>query len=318
MPPLNNQLNMDRKPIVVVGSINIDLVARAERIPLLGETVHSNDFQMHPGGKGANQAVAAARLGYQVRMIGRVGTDTFGEELRAQLVRNGVDVSGVRASNGPSGVAVIAVAPNGDNAIVVTPGANGLVTPKDIDDNGEAIRDAGIVLTQLEIPLETIQHLATLCNRTNVPLILDPSPARELPKELLCNVSWLTPNETEIVCCVPEIKIGANPEPTEIVAALLKQSKGVVLKMGSRGAYLATRDGDCHHVNAFRVDPVDTTAAGDAFNGAFAVGLMLGKSPFESARFAAAAAAVSVTRVGAQPSMPTMDEVNRLLSRAAS
>jgi ribokinase len=311
-------LNMNRKPIVVVGSINIDLVARAERIPLVGETVHSNDFQMHPGGKGANQAVAAARLGQHVRMIGRVGSDAFGEELRAQLVRSGVDVSGVRTSNGPSGVAVIAVAPNGDNAIVVTPGANGLVTPKDIDDNEDAIRDAGIVLTQLEIALETIEHLATVCKRTKVPLILDPSPARELPKELLRNVSWLTPNETEIVCCIPEMKIGTNHEPAEIVAALLKQPRGVVLKMGSRGAYLATRDGECHHVNAFAVDAVDTTAAGDAFNGAFAVGLILGKSPFESAQFAAAAAAVSVTRVGAQPSMPTMDEVNRMLSRAAS
>jgi len=309
---------MNRKPIVVVGSINMDLVARAERIPLVGETVHSNDFQMHPGGKGANQAVAAARLGHPVRMIGRVGTDTFGEELRAQLVRSGVDVSGVRASNGPSGVALIAVAPNGDNAIVVTPGANGLVTPKDIDDNEEAIRGAGIVLTQIEIPLETIERLATVCKQANVPLMLDPSPPRELPKELLRNVSWLTPNETEIVCCIPEMKTGANPEPAEIVAALLKQSKGVVLKMGSRGAYLATRDGDRQHVNAFPVDAVDTTAAGDAFNGAFAVGLMLGKSPLESAQFAAAAAAVSVTRVGAQPSMPTMDEVNRLLNRVAS
>jgi ribokinase len=308
---------MNRKPIVVVGSINIDLVARAERIPLVGETVHSNDFQMHPGGKGANQAVAAARLGQHVRMVGRVGTDAFGEELRAQLVRSGVDVSGVRPSKGPSGVAVIAVAPNGDNAIVVTPGANGLVTPKDIDDNEEAIRNAGIVLTQLETPLETIEHLATVCNRANVPLILDPSPARELPKELLRNVSWLTPNETEIVCCVSEMKIVANHDPAEIVAALLKWSKGVVLKMGSRGAYLATRDGECHQVSAFSVDAVDTTAAGDAFNGAFAVGLMLGKSPLESAQFAAAAAAVSVTRVGAQPSMPTMDEVNRMLSRAA-
>ena len=132
--------------------------SRAERIPLAGETVHSSDFQIHPGGKGANQAVAVARLGYPVRMIGNVGSDAFGEQLRAQLVRNGVDASSVQTSKGPSGVAMIAVAPNGDNAIVVTPGANALVSPRDVDDNADAISEAGVVLTQLEIPLETVQY----------------------------------------------------------------------------------------------------------------------------------------------------------------
>ena len=307
---------MNRKPIVVVGSINIDLVARAERIPLAGETVHSNDFQMHPGGKGANQAVGVARLGYPVRMIGSLGSDAFGEELRAQLVRSGVDTASVRTSIGPSGVAVIAVAPNGDNAIVVTPGANALLCAKDVDENADAIREAGAVLTQLEIPLETVQFLGTLCARLNVPLILDPSPARALPVELLHTVSWLTPNETEIACCVPEMKYAANRQDApEIVDALLGQVGGVVLKMGSRGAYLATKDGGRHFVNAFPVPAIDTTAAGDAFNAAFAVGLMLGRSPFESAQFAAAAGAVCVTRAGAQPSMPTLEEVNLMLSR---
>jgi len=309
---------MSRKPIVVVGSINMDLVARAERIPLVGETVHSSDFQMHPGGKGANQAVAAARLGYPVRMIGRVGSDTFGEELLAQLVRSGVDATGMRNSKGPSGVAMIAVAPNGDNAIVVTPGANALVTPKDVDENVDAIREAGVVLSQLEIPLETVQHLGGVCARLGVALILDPSPARALPAVLLRNVSWLTPNETEIACCVAEMKITPNLQSPEVMDALVKRCGGVVLKMGSRGANLATKDGERHHVNPFSVDAVDTTAAGDAFNGAFAVGLMLGKSPVESAQFAAAAAAVSVTRAGAQLSMPTMEEANRMLSRGSS
>ena len=146
---------LERKPIVVVGSVNIDLVARAERIPLTGETVHGSDFQMHPGGKGANQAVAVARLGYPVRMIAGVGSDAFGEELRAQLVRNGVDASAVRTCPGPSGVAVIAVAPNGDNAIVVTPGANATVSAKDIDDNVRVIREASVVLTQLLTAITT-------------------------------------------------------------------------------------------------------------------------------------------------------------------
>jgi ribokinase len=310
---------MNGKPIVVVGSINIDLVARAERIPLAGETVHSSDFQIHPGGKGANQAVAVARLGYPVRMIGNVGSDEFGKELRAQLVRSGVDASRVQTSKGSSGVAMIAVVPNGDNAIVVTPGANALVFPKDIDDHADAISEAGLVLTQLEIPLETVEYLGTLCVRLEVPLILDPAPARALPAELLHLVSWLTPNETEIACCVTEIR---NPsdrqEAFEILDSLLKQCRnGVLLKMGSRGSYLATKDGFRQHVNAFPVAAVDTTAAGDAFNGAFAVGLMLGRSPLESAQFAAAASAVSVTRAGAQPSMPTMEEVNLMHSRSA-
>jgi len=309
---------MNRKPIVVVGSINIDLVARAERIPVAGETVHSSDFQTHPGGKGANQAVAVARLGYPVRMIGNVGSDAFGENLRAQLVRSGVDASSVQTSKGPSGVAMIAVAPNGDNAIVVTPGANALVSPSDVDNSAGAISEAGVVLTQLEIPLETVQYLVTLCARLGIPLILDPAPARPLPPDLLHCVSWLTPNETEIACGVTKVRNPASwPEVSEILDALVQQcGTGVVLKMGLRGSYLATKDGFRQHVNAFPVATVDTTAAGDAFNGAFAVGLMLGKSPLESAQFAAAAAAVSVTRAGAQPSMPTMEEVNLMLPRS--
>jgi ribokinase len=300
------------KPIVVVGSINIDLVARAERVPVAGETVHSSDFQMHPGGKGANQAVAVARLGYPVRMIGNVGSDAFGEELRAQLVRSGVDARSVQTSKGPSGVAMIAVAPDGNNAIVVTPGANAFVSARDVDDNAGAISEAGVVLTQLEIPLETVQYLGVLCARLEIPLILDPAPARALPADLLHCVSWLTPNETEIGCCVAEMRHSSNwRETSEILDALLKQCRnGVVLKMGSRGSYLATKDGFRQHVNAFPVSAVDATAAGDAFNGAFAVGLLQGRSPLESAQFAAAAGAVSVTRAGAQPSMPTMEEVN--------
>jgi ribokinase len=307
------------KPIVVVGSINIDLVARAERVPVAGETVHSSDFQMHPGGKGANQAVAVARLGYPVRMIGHVGSDAFGEELRAQLVQSGVDTSSVQTSKGPSGVAMIAVAPNGDNAIVVTPGANAFVSPRDIDDHADAISEAGVVLTQLEIPLKTVEYLGTLCARLEIPLILDPAPARALPADLLQSVSWLTPNETEIGCCVIEMTHSSNRrETSEILETLLEQCRtGVVLKMGSRGSYLVTKDGFRQHVNAFPVSAVDTTAAGDAFNGAFAVALMLGRSPLESAQFAAAAGAVSVTRAGAQPSMPTMQEVNLMLTRSA-
>lgn len=302
---------MNRKPIVVVGSINIDLVARAERIPRAGETVSSSDFQMHPGGKGANQAVAVARLGYPVRMIGRVGSDAFGEKLRGQLAQSGVDASLVLTSQGPSGVAVIAVAKSGENAIVVTPGANAQVTPQVVNSNASVIRQAGAVLAQLEIPFETIERLAGICAEAHVPLLLDPAPARSLPAGLLGQVSWLTPNETEITECLPP---GAMRLPDVIeTAGMLAQHlrSGVALKRGARGVFLAGNDGLRQQIDAFPVTAVDTTAAGDAFNGAFAVGLMMGRSAMESARFAAAASAVSVTRAGAQPSMPTLQEVER-------
>lgn len=306
-----------RKPIVVVGSINIDLVARAERIPLAGETLSGRDFQTHPGGKGANQAVAVARLGYPVRMIGRVGSDAFGKKLRAQLAESGVDASEVRTSEGPSGVAVIVVARNGENAIVVTPGANGHVSPEDVEGNASVIREAGVVLAQLEIPFETVEHLGQLCARLNVPLILDPTPARELPLELLEQVSWLTPNETEIrQCLLDSCGSPGSQDAFEIAEVLVKRTKsGVVLKMGARGAFLLTKDDVREQIDAFRVHAVDTTAAGDAFNGAFAVALMMGRTAIESARFAAAAGAVSVTRAGAQPSLATTEEVERILAQ---
>ena len=303
---------MNPKPIVVVGSINIDLVARAERIPLAGETVRSSDFQMHPGGKGANQAVAVARLGYPVRMIGRVGSDAFGEKLREQLASSGVDASLVLTSEGPSGVAVIAVVPSGENAIVVTPGANAQVSPQDVESNAGVISEAGAVLTQLEIPFETVERLARLCAQANVPLLLDPAPARALPAGLLGLVSWLTPNETEITECLPPGATGS-PNPIETAETLARRVRsGVLLKRGARGAFLAGSDGLRQQIDAFEVTAVDTTAAGDAFNGAFAVARMMGRSAMESARFATAAGAVSVTRAGAQPSMPILEEVERL------
>ena len=309
---------MNRKPIVVVGSINIDLVARAERIPLPGETVHGSDFQMHPGGKGANQAVAAARLGYPVRMIGCVGSDTFGEKLRAQLAEDGVDTARVRKCEGPSGVALIAVSAPGENAIVVTPGANALVSPSDVDRNRDAIRAAGVVLAPLEIPFETVQHLAGLCAQLSVPLILDPAPARALSAELLKQVSWLTPNETELRQCLPETEASVGRKNTaEILEALAERcARGVVLKMGSRGSCLAAKGEVPKQIDSFPVTAIDTTGAGDAFNGAFAVGLMMGKSELESAQFAVLASAVSVTRAGAQPSMPTIKEVEQLLNQS--
>ncbi|HVZ82140.1 MAG TPA: ribokinase [Terracidiphilus sp.] len=306
-----------QKPIVVVGSINTDLVAVAQHIPAVGETVIGTDFQIHPGGKGANQAVAVARLGYPVRLIGRLGSDAFGAQLRTHLESAGVDVTGVATSEGTSGVAVIVLSSEGDNSIVVTPGANAQVTPEDIAKNAEMIRSAGIVLAQLEIPLETIEFLAALCAREGIPLILDPAPAQELPANVFRNVAWFTPNQIEAGFFTGIDGASANGDaPARMAEAILARGCGAaLLKLGSHGAYLASRTHAGTFVPAFTVRAVDTTAAGDAFNGGFATGLMLGKSPVESATFAAAVAAVSVTRAGAQPSMPSMDEAQDLLAR---
>jgi ribokinase len=303
-----------QKPIVVVGSINLDLVAHADHIPAAGETVQGSGFQMHPGGKGANQAVAVARLGYPVHMIGKLGSDVAGQQLRAHLESAGVGLECVGQMEGSSGVAMIVVAGDGDNCIVVTPGANAEVTPDFVDLHADMIRNASVVLTQFEIPMETVQHIANLCSQQQVPLILDPAPAQPVPEELLKRVTWFTPNETEAAFYVRDALNGdPGARPCVLAQHLLAQGPaGVLLKMGAQGAYLAT-DAMEEQLNAIKVNAVDTTAAGDAFNGAFAVGLLLGKSPVESARFAIAAAALSVTRAGAQPSMPVLEEVERLL-----
>jgi ribokinase len=301
------------KPIVVVGSINIDLVAKAERIPVTGETVSGLEFRTHPGGKGANQAVAIARLGYPVRMIGKVGDDSFGLELRRKLDEAGVDTKAVGTCRGTSGVAIIVVSPSGDNLIVVTAGANAELSGGDIDANVAMIREAGMVLTQLETPLKTVEYLAQVCAEEGVPLMLDPAPAAELPSSLAGSVRWFTPNETEAAFYTRNHHDKHSPE--DVAQALLGLGwPGVVLKLGAKGAYLAGKDGLASRVDAYPVRALDTTAAGDAFNGAFATGLMLGMSAAESAKFAAAAAAVSVTRAGAQPSMPTFDDVEKFLA----
>ncbi|MGB0124029.1 MAG: ribokinase [Silvibacterium sp.] len=303
-----------RKPIVVVGSINLDLVTNADHIPAAGETVQGRGFQMHPGGKGANQAVAIATLGYPVHLIGKLGSDVLGEQLWSHLQSAGVGLAGVEKTEGASGTAVIVVGSRGENCIVVTPGANAQVLPGYIDSHLDLIRSAGMVLTQLEIPIETVEHLADLCFQENIPLMLDPAPAKPLSPSLFKRISWFTPNETEANFYAHQCLDGSRGTDPSLTAALLlnQGSAGVILKMGSRGAYVAA-DGIEQQLSAFAVEAIDTTAAGDALNGAFAVGLMSGKTPVESVRFAVAAASLSVTRAGAQTSMPTLAEVTRML-----
>ena len=303
-----------QKPIVVVGSINLDLVASTERIPQVGETVIGRTFTTFFGGKGANQAVAVARLGYPVSMIGNVGSDAFGTQLRTGLAEAGVDTEYVGTVEGSSGTALIITGPNGENSIVVVPGSNAQLTPKSIEQATPVLKQAGFILVQLEIPLETVEYLAEYAERHDIPLMLDPAPARELPVSLLRRVSWLTPNETETRELLKSNFDEDDQAPYAAADQLLSRGvKNVVLKLGSRGCVIAQGSQAHQNIPAFSVNAVDTTAAGDAFNAGFAVGLISGYSAFESGVFASAVAGLSVTRPGAQPSMPRGDEVEKFL-----
>ncbi|HUO26771.1 MAG TPA: ribokinase [Candidatus Aquilonibacter sp.] len=304
-----------QRPIVVVGSINLDLVVEADRIPRVGETIAGNSFKTFYGGKGANQAVAAARLGYPVSMVGNVGGDAFGTQLLEGLRNAGVDTTHVNTVKGPSGVAVITTGPHGENNIVVVAGANSRLDPASLEKVAPFLERAGCLLTQLEIPLETVDYLARFAERHDIPVMLDPAPARELSGDLLRRVSWITPNETEAEELL-RMKIKNDDQGSETAADVLlaRGAKNVLLKLGSRGCLVAEGTLAKKRVPAFSVKAVDTTAAGDAFNAGFAVGLMRGCAVEDSAVFATAVAGISVTRAGAQSSMPSGDEVERFLS----
>lgn len=300
-----------RKKIVVVGSVNMDLVARTRQIPKPGQTVTGTDFATTPGGKGANQAVAAARLGYPVQMVGMVGDDVFGEALIVNLNEAGVDTGAVMRVVGPSGVAPILVSETGENSIVVVPGANGKVDRAAIDTQADLIRSAGMVLCQLELPLATVIYLLSLCGEAGVPVMLDPAPASQLPEAVWAQVAWLTPNETESA-----FFLGKDLEAEQAAQQFLgKGVGGVILKCGSRGSYVSVAGGESRWAQPFGVDAVDTVGAGDCFNGAYAVSLLEGNDPWMAARFASAAAAISVTRRGAQAAMPSRTEVEAFLAR---
>ena len=298
-----------RKPIVVVGSITMDLVTRTPKIPSIGQTLIGTAFETTPGGKGANQAVAAARLGYPVSMVAKVGDDVYGPALIENLKRAGVDTSAMMQTTGSSGLAPMFVADDGLNSIVVVPGANGKMDRATLDSHAELIRSAGMVLCQLEIPMDTLAYTLDFCAKANVPVMLDPAPAAELPEPVWKRVAWFTPNESEAAFYVGN---GTNAEESA-KRLLAKGLRGVVLKRGAEGAYVAAQGGKAEWVKPFRVDAIDTVAAGDCFNGTFAVALLEGKDPWEAARFANAAAAICVTRKGAQASMPSRAEVDEFL-----
>jgi ribokinase len=302
--------------IVVVGSLNADLVVRLERVPGPGETVTGSDFAVIPGGKGANQACAAARLGGDVVMVGRVGADAHGERLRSSLSAAGVDVSQLQAdAAAPTGLALIAVDRSGENQIVIVPGANGAFTPAELERSRAAVTAAGVLLLQLEVPLDTVEAAARMARRVGARVILDPAPAAPLPPGLLREVDYLTPNETELGALVQEAPAGRESEAVRQARELVARgARNVVVKRGDQGALLVGAVGEASWP-AFPVQAVDATAAGDAWNGAFAFALARGSAPVDAGRLATAAAAVSVTRRGAQPSLPVLDEVEALLRR---
>lgn len=297
--------------IVVVGSLNMDLVIRAPRHPRPGETLTGGPFLTIPGGKGANQAVAAARLGAQVTMIGKVGADGFGQALTDNLAAAGVNVTHITRAAEATGVALITVSAAGENTIVLAPGANGAVTPEDVRAREAVIRGADALLLQLEVPLATVTAAAEIAASHKVPVILNPAPAQPLPAELLRRVTYLIPNEHEAALLAG--RDGGDPVAlAEGVRALGPRS--VVVTLGAAGS-LVLDGAEAVRVPAFPVDVVDSTAAGDAFVAAFAVALSEGKPAGEAARWGCAAGGLACTVLGAQPSLPSRDAVERLVER---
>jgi ribokinase len=299
--------------LVVIGSANRDLVVRVAHIPAPGETVLGGDFVTMPGGKGANQAVAAAQLGARVQFVGRVGQDPFGDTLTADMTAVGIDTTYLtQDAQQPTGVALIGVDSHGQNAIIVAPGANGQVGIDDVEAARDAIAAAQAVLIQLEIPLPTVAHAVALAKSVGTAVILNPAPVRHtdpLPASLLSQVDVLTPNEHEAANLLgfPSAD-GLDMEQT--AHRLLALGVGsVIITLGADGCLIAGAEGT-QRLPALPVRPVDTTAAGDCFTGALAVGLAEGLALLDAARFASRAAALSVTRLGAQPSLPTRAEVD--------
>jgi ribokinase len=297
--------------IVVVGSLNADLVIRTPRFPAPGETLTGSDFAVFPGGKGGNQAVAAARLRGHVAMIGRVGRDDQGRMLRASLLAAGVDTLAVQDDDSaPTGVAVITIDATGQNQIVLAPGANARLRPSDIERHRGLIEAASVLLLQLEVPLDTVEAAARLARKAGVKVILDPAPARPEAEQLLPVVDLVTPNESELRAFVGAGPGSTSPEEAVPLLRMLlaRGARMAIAKLGSAGAVAISAD--AHHAwPADEVEVVDTTAAGDAWNGAIAVALAEGRTLSEAGAFANAAAAISVTRAGAQPSMATRAEV---------
>lgn len=298
--------------IFVVGSANMDMVLRVPRLPHLGETLSGSDLDLFPGGKGANQACAAGRLGGDVRFVGCVGSDLFGAQLIESLERAGVDTSRVRQTQRATGCASIYVEPNGQNSIVISPGANADLGVEHVREALQDLKSSDFVLLQLEVPFESVRFALETARAAGATSLLDPAPARKLEASSLQLVNVLTPNQTEaeILFQIETPEDFEDREWVRFASESLKFGPGcVIFKLGSAGCAICC-DGVATRVDGFPVNAIDTTAAGDVFNGALAVALSEGRSMTASAQFANAAAAVSVTRPGAQTSIPLRAEVD--------
>jgi len=310
------------KPVCVVGSINYDLVCVLDRLPGLGETLTALNHVAAFGGKGANQAVAASRLGASVRMIGAIGSDPTGASMRGNLEANGIDTTGLLVSAGPSGVAMINIDAKGDNTIVVYPGANAALSPAWVRANAQTIESSSCLMLQLETPLESVLEAARIAGGAGVPVLLNPAPARQLPDELLRLCTVVTPNETEL-----GLLTGADGIEDGALLLLAKGVSAVVVTLGSKGCFYMDEKGS-FTVPSYRISAVDATAAGDSFNGALATRLRrleghgdisgdraqsrLGPEDLE---FCNAAGALAATKLGAQPSIPTLVEVQSFIAQ---
>ena len=299
--------------IVVVGSANTDMVVKSPRIPGPGETVIGGEFLLAAGGKGANQAVAAARLGADVTFVACLGTDIFGDQAITGYQREGIDTSYIaRDPEAASGVALIIVDAHGENSIAVASGANAHLSAADVERAADRIAQADILLVQLEIPVDAVRAAVKLAHDAGVPVILNPAPAQEMDPALLNMVTLATPNEHEI-----RVVVGQQDQDAAISAMLKAGTQTVLVTLGKRGVLWASGKTRTR-IPAFQVQAVDTTAAGDAFNGGLACALGRGEAIADAIRYANAVAALSVTRMGAQPSLPTADEVDTFLTTASA
>jgi len=306
------------RPIVVVGSSNTDMIIKTARLPGPGETVLGGRFLMAPGGKGANQAVAAARAGGRVHFIARVGGDLFGDSALQGFRRAEIHVNHVLVDDGAhSGIALIIVNEDGENSIAVASGANARLSPDDIRRARDTIGRAGILLVQLEIPMETVEEAVRIAAESGAKVIMNPAPARALNPGLLQRIDFLTPNENEIEN-ITGIRVETEKDAAAAARLLLQHGvKTVLITLGHRGAYVAG-EGIRKLVPGFKVEAVDSTAAGDVFSGALAVAIAENKPLLDAVRFANAAAAISVTRMGAQPSAPNREEIEAFLGARAN
>ncbi len=301
--------------IIVIGSVNMDLVLRTPTIPQPGQTVTGHSFATLPGGKGANQAVAASRCGGRVSMIGRIGNDDFGQRLLLGLKAHGVDTSPIVACEGVStGIAMITVDEKGENAIALAGGANLKLTPDDLDEHDQLIADADVILMQLEIPSETVVYALQLARHHNTPVILNPAPAPAVYNPNLFDAKVIILNQTETAALSREPVTNQHTAKLAAAALLARGANVVVVTLGRRGAVALTAQTSTT-IPPFEIAVTDTTGAGDAFCGAFAYCYSRHKDLDKAARFASAAAALACTKFGAQPSMPHRDAIERLLSR---